>query len=105
MATISPLEVVDASLEEVAVEDRVEEVSSRRRRSSAGASRVHSLGLAYGVGSTRSVPESARSPKSPGPPSWVSTICSSMYTAVAEENERQHVINIRKSRWLVRIGR
>jgi len=59
------------------------------------------------AGSARSGPKPARSdPDSQNsePSSWVSTICSSIYT-VADENDRQHVRNIRKRRWVVWIGR
>jgi hypothetical protein len=79
----------------------------RRSRSPVSCSAASLSGVQ--AGSARSGPKLARSDADPGsqnsePSSWVSTICSSIYM-VAEENERQHVRNIRKRRWVVWIGR
>ena len=77
----------------------------RRRRSPVVSCSACSLSGVH-AGSARSGPNPARpdADPDPRPSSWASIICSSMY-AVAEENERQHVRNIKKKRWVVWIGR
>jgi hypothetical protein len=96
---VAVVDTVDVELIEL------EEWSLRRLRSPCIACRRSGVQ----AGSTSSVPKLASSvadpePKTSGPSSWASTICSSIYT-VAEENERQHVRNIKSRRWVVCIGR
>lgn len=112
VATISVLED-DTDAVVVAVPDTVDvelveffgACSARRLRSpnvscsAASLSGVHS-------GSARSGPKSARpdadpDAKSSEPSSWASTICSSRYMVVAEENDRQHAKNVKKRRWVI----
>lgn len=110
---VAAIRVLDNATVVVAVPDTVdveldesfEACSSRRLRSPAVSCSACSLSGVH-AGSARSGPNPARpdADPDPRPSSWASIICSSMY-AVAEENERQHVRNIKKKRWVVWIER